>query len=199
MKGWHRDNYRHSLAARGFTGRYSYAQKSLADYNIPKYKPNIAVKKIRDYDLVVDIEDHFGLPLEEIPDYEVRDYLDSKESKKEREEHRFAARNDLNGYLQENLQSKNTDNDGLTAFWRGTSHTLFRPMDDLDADWISYNHAAGRDVQSSDDPVERAMERGAAEVGRVVTLANVEPLIDNERDRSFRDSMIDVEFGRRTD
>jgi hypothetical protein len=195
MKGWHRDNYRHSLAARGYAVR----QSKLAEYRIPQYKPDIAVKKIRDYGLVVDIEDHFGLPLEEIPDYEVREYLDDKESKKEREEYRFAVRDDLNGYLQENLQSKNTDYDGLTAFWRGTSHTLFRPMDDLDADWISYNHAAGRDVQSSDNPAERAMERGAAEVGRVLTLANVEPLLDSEKDRNFRDSMIDLEFGRRTD
>lgn len=100
-------------------------------------------------------------------------------------------------YLHDNLGS-NGDTDKITAFWNGASHTLFRPMDDLDCDWKSYNHTIGRDVVVH-NTMDKWTNRGAALVGRVVTLANIEPLLDHENGRSFRDSMVDLEFGRRLD
>jgi hypothetical protein len=112
--------------------------------------------------------------------------------------YRNTAINGTKIYIKKNIDGHHDDH-RLLHFWNATKHTLFRPADDLDGDWVSFNDAAGKHVTPSKDVIQRNEERGAALIGRVVTLANVEPLIDHDKDRNFRDSMIDLEFGRRTD
>lgn len=113
---------------------------------------------------------------------------------------------DASGYIHENV-----DGDGSSPekkmhdFKKGVKETVFSPGKDLDGEWTEYTKTAdneyygakGKPEKLSSDGVERVQQRGAALVGRVVSQANVEPLIDDEDGRTFRESMMDFTFGRR--
>lgn len=84
-------------------------------------------------------------------------------------------------------------------FWKGVKSLAWHPLEEMDKDWLSYQKAAKVEPKLSPDRVERSMERGAALLGRVVTMSNVEPLIDHEEGKNMREALIDIEFGRRSD
>jgi lipocalin len=247
MKGWYRDNYRHSLAARHIiTGRvdlkrYSgtWDQKSVEP--TPWFQrgcKNVKAKYSLRSDGKVDVVNtcdgkeikgvarsvskdnrhlkvSFGFPYPE-GDYNIeeldKDYSRAKVTgggytwELERRRRRAMAERDYRYIGQKDEDPKefihnnvdgHYDDHRLEHFWQGATHCLFRPADDLDNDWLSFNRAAGNgQIELSDNPVERYQERGAALVGRVVTIANVEPLLDHGADMSFRDTMMDLAFGR---
>jgi hypothetical protein len=76
------------------------------------------------------------------------------------------------------------------------------PWLDYDNEYARYLKAAGETpVRREGDfgaegHIERAAERGAAVVGRVVSQANVEPMLDHGEGGSARDIALDVFFGR---
>ena len=106
---------------------------------------------------------------------------------------------DAHAYAKRNLKSDfdGSPDDRIAHFSAGVKETLFHPVDDLDAEWLEYSKVAGKPELLSDDRMERATQRGAALFGRVVTQANVEPIVDHKKDRTFREVMMDIEFGRR--
>lgn len=91
-----------------------------------------------------------------------------------------------------------TPDDRIHNFAKGVRSTILHPMTDLDEEWEEYSKVAGKPELLSDDWLERWSQRGAALFGRVATQANVEPIVDVKKDRTFREVMMDVEFGRRT-
>jgi len=99
---------------------------------------------------------------------------------------------DLKSYLGENLRS----NGQHETFGEGVRKLLSSPVSELDKSWSSMERSAGQDGIPASDPAERLTERGAALVGNVVTFANVEPLVDQEKDQNFRESVVDLLFGR---
>jgi hypothetical protein len=111
---------------------------------------------------------------------------------------------DLKSYVKRNTEGH--EKNGLKKFEKGVKETIFHPEKDLDGEWKEYTSVAdnkyygpqGKSEKLSKDKIIRTEQRGAALVGRVVSQANVEPLIDKNEDRSFRDIMMDIEFGRRT-
>ena len=225
--GWFRESYRHSLAARfvirgrgsrEFLNNPNYVNLFGAKKMIMKSKSKpIQHKEDPEVDKLLKIakevhkeESSKYVPISELmKDEEVKPVISKgtvvEQSVVYTDEDLDKMYNQANNresmaireYLHDNLGS-NGDTDKITAFWNGASHTLFRPMDDLDCDWKSYNHTIGRDVVVH-NTMDKWTNRGAALVGRVVTLANIEPLLDHENGRSFRDSMVDLEFGRRLD
>jgi len=98
----------------------------------------------------------------------------------------------LQEYLGENLRS----NGHGETFGEGVRKVLFSPVSQLDRSWSSMERSAGQDGVMASDPAERLTERGAALVGNVVTFANVEPLVDQEKGQGFRESTMDLLFGR---
>jgi hypothetical protein len=108
-------------------------------------------------------------------------------------------------YVERNVRSEGKD--GLHDFSKSVKRMVRHPMNDLDEEWQEYTRLAdnkyygprGKAEPLSKDKVERTEQRGAALFGRVVSQANVEPLIDKEKDRSFRETWNDLMFGRRLD
>jgi hypothetical protein len=107
-------------------------------------------------------------------------------------------------YAERNLRSSN-HGDRLGQFSSGVGRMIRHPWRDLDGEWQEYTAVADNDYYGprgeseplSKDMMGRSVQRGAALFGRVVSQANVEPLIDQERGRTFRETMMDIEFGRR--
>jgi hypothetical protein len=93
----------------------------------------------------------------------------------------------------------------MRDFKDGVKFTLLHPAKDLDNEWKEYTSVAdnkyygpaGRSEPLRADWYGRTVQRGAALFGRVATQANVEPLIDKNQKRTFREVMLDIEFGRR--
>jgi hypothetical protein len=111
---------------------------------------------------------------------------------------------DLKMYVKRNVDGH--EKHGLEKFEKGVGNMARHPIKDLDGEWKEYTSVASNDYYGpqgqseklSRDKYERTVQRGSALVGRIVTQANVEPIIDKNQDRSFRDIMLDIEFGRRT-
>jgi lipocalin len=100
-------------------------------------------------------------------------------------------------YIARNVKSS-VVGDKTELFKNGVKKTLLHPAQDLDEEWEEYTEIkTGVPERLSDDPMGRAVQRGAALFGRVLTQANVEPMIDTRMDRSFRDMSMDVMFGRK--
>lgn len=99
-------------------------------------------------------------------------------------------------FIKENLESH--EDHSIEHYAKGIEYVLKHPFKDLDGDWLSYNEAAGNHVELSKHPVERAEERGAALFGRVLSQANMEPLIERGQGRTFREITMDIAFGRRS-
>jgi len=100
-------------------------------------------------------------------------------------------------YIRRNMESTQKG-DGLKKFEKGVVKTLFSPKKDLDEEWQEYTQVAnGKKEELSNDVMGRTIQRGAALFGRVATFSNVEPLIDREQGRTFREAAMDIEFGRR--
>ena len=100
-------------------------------------------------------------------------------------------------FVHNNLKA--TGDHSVGDFWSGVKYTLFHPWKDADGEWVEYNVAAGKNnVLLSKDKFERAEQRAAAISARVLTQANVESLLEKGKDRSFRQIITELEFGRRT-
>jgi len=107
-------------------------------------------------------------------------------------------------YLKRNLSSIE-NGDRLKKFSTGVRQMIAHPWKDLDGEWQEYTALVdnkpygprGHSEKLSKDKVLRAQQRGAALFGRVASQANVEPLIDGDQNRTFREIMMDIEFGRR--
>jgi hypothetical protein len=100
-------------------------------------------------------------------------------------------------FIKENLRA--TEDHSIEHYAKGVEYVLKHPLKDLDGDWESYNESAGNGhVELSKHPIERAEERGAALFGRVLSQANMEPLIERGQGRTFREITMDVAFGRRS-
>jgi len=113
-------------------------------------------------------------------------------------------REKLNEYLKRNLDGG--EKHGLEKFEHGAVQMAKHPMKDLDGEWKEYTSLTDNKVYgpyghaeplAKKHSMERWMQRGAALFGRVASQANVEPIIDAKQDRSFREIMLDIEFGRR--
>jgi len=102
-------------------------------------------------------------------------------------------------YVERNLKSnfQGTPEDRVRDFARGVREMALTPMHDYDEEWEEFSTVAGKPELLSDDPMERWSQRGAAIFGRVITQANVEPIVDYHKDRNFREIMMDIAFGRR--
>lgn len=101
-------------------------------------------------------------------------------------------------YIQENIRSTEKG-DRTEKFKQGVKDVMFHPWQESERDWQSYTRAkSGHAEMISQDPVNKWNQRGAGLFGRVVTMANMEPLIDREKGKNFRQSVIDIEFGRRS-
>jgi hypothetical protein len=102
----------------------------------------------------------------------------------------------LNEYINRNLKKNRDDN--IKDFWTGVKDVLLHPVTEGQKDFQSYEEAAGHGrIPLAKDNVGRAEEAGAGIVGRVVSQANMEPMLDHGKDRTFREDIIDLEFGRR--
>jgi hypothetical protein len=95
------------------------------------------------------------------------------------------------------------ENPGIGKWWESVKFGMFHPWQDYDDEYIRYLDSSGQDQVLhdgdgfwSDGHMERAAERGAAVVGRVVTSANMEPLLDHGKGGSARDIALDIFFGR---
>lgn len=67
----------------------------------------------------------------------------------------------------------------------------------LDKEWLRYQRASGNGRPNlAGDRYERAQQRGTALFGRVVTMANVEPMLDHTKGENVREASFDVLFGR---
>ena len=96
------------------------------------------------------------------------------------------------------MNLKATADHSIDKFWSGVKYTLGHPFEDADGEWIEYNMIAGnKNVLLSKDKAERAEQRGAAIFARVASQANMEPLIERGKNRSFRQIVTELEFGRR--
>jgi len=93
---------------------------------------------------------------------------------------------------------KSTEDHSLDKWWSSVKYTLLHPFKDADGEWVEYNMLAGHPIHLSDDKMERAEQRGAAIFARVASQANIEPLIERGKNRSFRQVALDLAFGRRT-
>lgn len=100
-------------------------------------------------------------------------------------------------YVERNVDSH--EHHGLERFRHGVSWMIRHPMKDLDGEWKEYTQVRYGRAERLGRPhsIERWVQRGAALFGRVESQANVEPLVDARQDRSFREIMLDIEFGRR--
>jgi len=109
-------------------------------------------------------------------------------------------------YIKRNMESTQKG-DGLEKFEHSVKRLFSHPIKDLDGEWTEYTRIADNDAYGpagraeplSKDLMGRTIQRGAALFGRVATQANVEPLIDKEKGRGFREAIMDIEFGRRLD
>jgi hypothetical protein len=105
-------------------------------------------------------------------------------------------------YIGGNL--KRTQEGGWPAFKKSVVEQTKHPMKDLDEDWTRYTAIANNDVYGpagkseplSTDRVQRAEQRAAADVAKIITQANVEPLIDHGKNSTARDLTVDLVFGR---
>jgi len=100
----------------------------------------------------------------------------------------------LDDYVHRNVVR--TQHGGWPVFKASVVQELQHPWKDLDGDWKRYNLVAGRKERLSSDGVQRAEQRGAALTARVITQANVEPLIDHGKHSTARSLAGDVMFGR---
>jgi hypothetical protein len=114
--------------------------------------------------------------------------------------HRYAAMGirtgrlrSLNGYVHRNVASQPHKD-----FLQSVKWSIHHPWKDMDGKYKSMRHAAHQDDTLA--PVgspERVEQRATATVGRVVTLENVEPMVDPEESkRPFRQQAGDWLFGR---
>jgi hypothetical protein len=90
---------------------------------------------------------------------------------------------------------KRTNHGGTKAFLDGVKQETQHPVKSLDREYERYRDAAGK-PRTRERGVQRAEERGAALIGRVVTQANMEPLLDHGGKQNVRDVLLDIEFGR---
>lgn len=111
---------------------------------------------------------------------------------------------DANSYIKRNVKST-SHGDRTKNFLNGVKKTAHTGKD-LDEEWKEYTKLVDNerygpyghaDKLAPKGSVERWNQRGAALFGRVVSQANVEPVVDHEKNRSFREVMMDIEFGRR--
>jgi apolipoprotein D and lipocalin family protein len=234
MKGWHRENYRHSLAARGisvkkvdlskYSGKWKQVastrpwfqkdcKKVTAQYSL---NPDGTVKVVNSCDgrkitgiarsVSSDnknLKVSFGLPFPP-GDYKIV-YLDpqykhaivssgnntawilarDKPSKEKVEE------------LYDIAKSKGIDTRRLSMaanynFMNDVGKMFSHPMEHFDREYQAYSGEYVMDKH----PVDKAADAGVAIIGDVITLGNVQPLRDYEKGRSWKDAMIDIEFGR---
>jgi hypothetical protein len=112
---------------------------------------------------------------------------------------------DAQTFIKRNVTAE-TNGDGLQQFREDVSEMGRHPMKDLDGEWEEYTSLAenksygkyGVPEKLSTNRMERAQQRGAALFGKVVSQANVEPLVDKkEANRTMRDITVDFLFGRR--
>jgi hypothetical protein len=115
----------------------------------------------------------------------------------------------MNGHISESSYIKGNlfrhgKQGGWPAFWSEVKRDLRHPMRDLDDDWKRYTALAdnkvygpyGKSEPLSRDMLIRVEQRGAANTARVLSQANVEPLIDHGRGSTARDLAVDLVFGR---
>jgi hypothetical protein len=120
-----------------------------------------------------------------------------KQPPKEDEDWSARPEEDANQYVRRSLRGSGRSADQkMRDFSQGVRNTLFHPINELDKEWCGLERAAGKDGIPAADRMERVAERGAALVGRVITQANAEPLIDKGKGRNFRGITTDIIFGR---
>jgi hypothetical protein len=207
MKGWRYEAFRHSLAAKGvktwqkenkalvkpFPGDNPRLTKEFARFRQedPGKYDKFRIKKTKTgKELVFGHNKKTGV-------WEVQSVLVPRKSMASKD-YLFIGATDENPrqFIKENLESHEDHSIGHYA--KGVEYVLKHPFKDLDGDWVSYNEAAGNHVELSKHPVERAEERGAALFGRVLSQANMEPLIERGQGRTFREITGDILFGRRS-
>lgn len=99
---------------------------------------------------------------------------------------------DVKGFVRRELGSSPV---GSETFEDGVKKEL-HPFKSAAQRWVVYSKAAGHPEKISSDPLGRAVQEGAAIVGRVVTQENVVPMVKKSWWREpSRDKMIDVLFG----
>jgi hypothetical protein len=197
MRGWRYESARHALAARGMkSGGSAYFVQRVPRWRVDQHSVRsedmgyVEMKMKED----AEREDRFKAYMDSLSENERvelrkkletgrKGFLSSKETPVE--------------YIQENVRSTEKG-DRTEHFKQGVKDVLFHPWQEADKDWRSYNRAAGTKMSLSNNPVERWNQRGAGLFGRVVTMANVEPLLDKEKGKNFRQSILDIEFGRRS-
>jgi hypothetical protein len=105
----------------------------------------------------------------------------------------------LGAYVHRSVDAR--EKPGLEKWWSSVKFSIAHPWLDYDNEYARYVKAAGEAPRKKDDfgvdeHIEKAAERGAAIVGRVVTSANVEPMLDHGEGGSARDIALDIFFGR---
>ena len=104
-------------------------------------------------------------------------------------------------YVLENVKSRPG---GMKKFTKEVKFGAVHPMKDLDDDWERYTALADNDVYGprgkpeplASDKIHRSVQRGAALMAKVLSQANVEPLLDHGENSNARDLMLDLQFGR---
>jgi len=209
--GWRYESHRHSLAARGISSKY-YARmseqeqinvflkhnKDFKDMNVDEQKRYLDMmmreQKIRGNEGIANVYRQFKKRIE-TRGYFSKNTLPFGTTKNEQ----------ALPFIERNMDTQ-TEGDGLQQFKEDVAEMARHPMKDLDGEWEEYTSLAenkpygkyGVPEKLSDDKVLRAQQRAAALFGRVVSQANVEPLVDKrECDRSVRDIGVDFLFGRR--
>jgi len=169
-RGWRGESYRHSLAAKGVS---TYLQRKKPLYMYGEFR--------------------------RAQEMEHSHWLDPKEESEKLDWEVPKEKESVGQFVHRSVDAR--ENPGLEKWWRSVEFSAAHPWLDYDNEYARYLKAAGEtpvkhDDFGVDDRIEHAAERGAAVVGRVVSQANVEPLIDHGKDGSARDIALDIFFGR---
>jgi hypothetical protein len=107
----------------------------------------------------------------------------------------FGGKNEKpDAYIERSL--KPNSKDGLKEFTADVRRMIYDPKGEYDREWKSLEGAAGLPKKLSKDPINRAEERAAALMGRVLTQENMQPMLDKEKDKNVRGVALDILFGR---
>jgi len=207
MKGWKNESWRHSLAAKGiktwqkeykplvkpFPGENPRLTEDFARFRQqdPGKFSKFRTKKRKDGKELI-----FGYN-KKTHKWELQSILVPRVSLAVKDyKYVGTSEQDPESFIKENLESHGDHS--IKSFWNGVTYVLSHPLKEMDDEWVSYNESAGTDAGLSKHPVERAEERGAALFGRVLSQANMEPLIERGQNGTFRDITTDIAFGRQT-
>lgn len=193
--GWKYESARHSLAARGIpTGRrYNYVPTYVAG-DLPLIAGDaVGVAGAEAVSLIPAVVPvamlYGGAKL-------VKRQMEKGKKKRKAKKRKYDAGkkvDDVQSYIRREAGSNGEKHD----FMHEVSEQIRHPIRDMDGDWKSMVTASGHKYRK-ENGIDLVEDRAAATVGKVLSQANIEPLVDkNEAQRPAREVSIDVLFGRR--